>query len=70
MAPDVPLPFAAVASPTITSPRLTIHGGAEIRFEHRDGATPVVVARALGSPEEAVEVTTLADLDCSRIDMP
>jgi urease accessory protein len=39
MAPDVPLPFAAVASPTIASPRLTIHGGAEIRFEHRDGAT-------------------------------
>jgi urease accessory protein len=39
MAPDVPLPFAAVASPTITSPRLTIHGGAEIRFEQRDGAT-------------------------------
>ena len=39
MAPDSPLPFADVASPTITSPRLTIHGSAEIRFEHRDGAT-------------------------------
>ena len=39
MAPDIPLPFADVASPTITSPRLTIHGSAEIQFEHRDGAT-------------------------------
>src|SRR3954447_2511755 len=43
MAPDIPLPFADAASPTITSPtassRLTIHGNAEIRFEHRDGAT-------------------------------
>lgn len=39
MAPDIPLPFADVASSTITSPRLTIHGSAEIRFEHRDGAT-------------------------------
>jgi urease accessory protein len=39
MAPDIPLPFADVASPPIASPRLTIHGSAEIRFEHRDGAT-------------------------------
>src|SRR3954447_23354805 len=39
MASDIPLPFAEVASPTITSPRLTIHGSAEIRFEYRDGAT-------------------------------
>jgi urease accessory protein len=39
MVPDIPLPFADIASPTITSPRLTIHGSAEIRFEHRDGAT-------------------------------
>jgi urease accessory protein len=39
MAPDILLPFADVASPTINSPRLTIHGSAEIRFEYRDGAT-------------------------------
>jgi urease accessory protein len=39
MAPDIPLSFADVASPPIASPRLTIHGSAEIRFEHRDGAT-------------------------------
>jgi urease accessory protein len=39
MVPDIPLPFANVASPVIISPRLTIHGSAEIRFERRDGAT-------------------------------
>jgi urease accessory protein len=39
MAPDIPLCFADVTSPSFTSPRLTIHGSAEIRFEHRDGAT-------------------------------
>jgi urease accessory protein len=39
MAPDIPLSFADVASPTIASPRLTVHGSAEIRFEHRDGGT-------------------------------
>jgi urease accessory protein len=50
MAPDIPLSFADTASPdTIslntpsgTSPRLTIHGNAEIGFERRDGATRLV----------------------------
>jgi precorrin-2 C20-methyltransferase/precorrin-3B C17-methyltransferase len=36
---------------------------------HRDGATPVVVARAVGAPEEAVTVTTLAGVDLSVVDM-
>jgi precorrin-2 C20-methyltransferase/precorrin-3B C17-methyltransferase len=37
---------------------------------HRDGATPVVVARAVGDPEhEAVAVTTLAALDLEAVDM-
>jgi precorrin-2 C20-methyltransferase/precorrin-3B C17-methyltransferase len=36
---------------------------------HRAGTTPVVVARAVGSPEEVVMVTTLAELDPARVDM-
>jgi urease accessory protein len=39
MAPDTSLPFADVKPPFTNSPRLTIHGSADIRFEHRDGAT-------------------------------
>jgi urease accessory protein len=39
MAPDNSLPFADVKPPFTNSPRLTIHGSADIRFEHRDGAT-------------------------------
>ena len=36
---------------------------------HRDADTPVVVARAVGSDEESVTVTTLADLDITVVDM-
>ena len=50
MAPDIPLSFADTASPDTaspdaasgTSPRLIIHGSAEIGFERRDGATRLV----------------------------
>jgi len=36
---------------------------------HRADATPVVVARAVGSDDEAVRVTTLAELDPTVVDM-
>jgi precorrin-2 C20-methyltransferase/precorrin-3B C17-methyltransferase len=36
---------------------------------HRDGATPVVVARAVGAAEESVTITTLADVDVRVVDM-
>jgi urease accessory protein len=39
MALDGPLPVCGVPAPLVDSPRLTIHGGAEVRFERRDGAT-------------------------------
>jgi precorrin-2 C20-methyltransferase / precorrin-3B C17-methyltransferase len=38
-------------------------------LRHRDPDTPVVVARAVGSDEERVEVTTLAALDPAVVDM-
>jgi precorrin-2 C20-methyltransferase/precorrin-3B C17-methyltransferase len=37
--------------------------------EHRAGETPVVVARAVGAPEERVVVTTLDALDPETVDM-
>lgn len=36
---------------------------------HRQGTTPVIVARAVGAPEESVAVTTLAELDPEVVDM-
>ena len=36
---------------------------------HRAPDTPVVVARAVGAPEESVTVTTLAELDQDAVDM-
>ena len=36
---------------------------------HRADETPVVVARAVGSKEESITVTTLAELDPAAVDM-
>jgi precorrin-2 C20-methyltransferase/precorrin-3B C17-methyltransferase len=40
-----------------------------VLLRHRTPDTPVVVARAVGSAEEAVAVTTLAGLDPAVVDM-
>jgi cobalt-precorrin 5A hydrolase/precorrin-3B C17-methyltransferase len=41
----------------------------EILLRHRPADTPVAIARSLGRPEEAIEVTTLGLLDAERVDM-
>ena len=41
----------------------------ELLLEKRPGTTPVVVARQLGRPEEAVSLHTLSDLPVEQIDM-
>ncbi|MFJ4713021.1 precorrin-2 C(20)-methyltransferase [Streptomyces sp. NPDC088785] len=41
----------------------------ELFLEHRAPDTPVVVARDVGGPEEAVRVVALADLDPGSVDM-
>ena len=41
----------------------------EVLRSHRADATPVVVARAVGAPEESVSVTTLGGLDLDVVDM-
>ncbi|MEA2857223.1 MAG: precorrin-3B C17-methyltransferase / cobalt-factor methyltransferase [Methylobacteriaceae bacterium] len=38
-------------------------------MKHKSGATPVIVARAIGRSDEQIEITTLANTDPSRIDM-
>jgi precorrin-2 C20-methyltransferase/precorrin-3B C17-methyltransferase len=41
----------------------------ELLLEHRSPATPVVVGRDVGGPEESVRVTTLGELDPATVDM-
>jgi precorrin-2 C20-methyltransferase/precorrin-3B C17-methyltransferase len=40
-----------------------------VLLNHRAPETPVVVARAVGSDDESVTITTLHDLDCEAVDM-
>jgi precorrin-2 C20-methyltransferase / precorrin-3B C17-methyltransferase len=59
----------ALYNPASRSRREQLARAREVLLRHRDPATPVVVARAVGAPEEAVAVTTLAELDLDAVDM-
>lgn len=59
----------ALYNPASRTRRRQLEAAITILRRHRAPATPVVVARAVGSPEEAVTVTTLADLDVAVVDM-
>ena len=41
----------------------------ELLLEHRDSTTPVMLARQLGRSEEALQLTTLSELDPQQVDM-
>lgn len=41
----------------------------DIVAEHRKPGTPVILGRAVGSPQESVRVTTLGELDPTEVDM-
>ncbi|OMH64746.1 hypothetical protein BFG02_07495 [Corynebacterium pseudotuberculosis] len=41
----------------------------EIVLEYQSGDTPVIVARAVGSDQESIVVTTLQDFDPDIVDM-
>jgi precorrin-3B C17-methyltransferase len=38
-------------------------------MQHKSGATPVILARAVGRGKETIEIVTLAEVDASRVDM-
>ncbi len=59
----------ALYNPASRTRREQLERALDVLRAHRDGATPVVVARAVGSSEESVTVTTLADVDASSVDM-
>lgn len=59
----------ALYNPASRTRRAQLERAREVLLVHRVAETPVVVARAVGAPEESVTVTTLADLDGDRVDM-
>ncbi len=59
----------ALYNPASRSRREQLHRAFEILREHRALQTPVVVARAVGAPDEQVTVATLADVDLGVVDM-
>jgi precorrin-2 C20-methyltransferase/precorrin-3B C17-methyltransferase len=59
----------ALYNPASRTRRAQLQRAFEVLRGHRDGDTPVVVARAVGAPEERVTVTTLADVDLDAVDM-
>ena len=59
----------AVYNPASKTRRAQVVALRDIVAEHRGPDTPVIVARAVGAPEEKVTVTTVADLDPEVVDM-
>jgi precorrin-2 C20-methyltransferase/precorrin-3B C17-methyltransferase len=59
----------ALYNPASRTRREQLERALAVLARHRAPATPVVVARAVGAPEEAVSVTTLAALDVTTVDM-
>jgi precorrin-2 C20-methyltransferase / precorrin-3B C17-methyltransferase len=59
----------ALYNPASRTRREQLTRAVEVLRRHRADATPVVVARAVGAPEESISVTTLGALDLDVVDM-
>lgn len=59
----------ALYNPASRTRREGLERAVAVLRRHRANATPVVVARAVGSDEESISLTTLAELDPATIDM-
>ena len=59
----------ALYNPASRSRREQLERAVGVLLRHRDPETPVVVARAVGSADERVDVTTLGALDPGAVDM-
>jgi precorrin-2 C20-methyltransferase/precorrin-3B C17-methyltransferase len=53
----------AIYNPASVSRRRQLADARALLLAHRNPATPVVIGRAVGTPEQLVTVTTLGDLD-------
>jgi precorrin-2 C20-methyltransferase / precorrin-3B C17-methyltransferase len=59
----------AIYNPASGTRRQQLADARGLLLDHRDPGTPVVVGRAVGTPDQQVTVTTLGDLDPSQVDM-
>ena len=59
----------AIYNPASKTRRQQIADAKAVLLRHRDPGTPVVIGRAVGSPEESIDVVDLGDLDPAQIDM-
>ncbi len=59
----------AIYNPASASRRQQLADARNLLLAHRDPGTPVVVGRAVGTPDQQLTVTTLADLDPGQVDM-
>jgi precorrin-2 C20-methyltransferase/precorrin-3B C17-methyltransferase len=59
----------ALYNPASRTRREQLERAREVLLQHRAGETPVVLARAVGSDEESLTITTLAGFDLAAVDM-
>ncbi|MBB3728501.1 precorrin-2 C20-methyltransferase/precorrin-3B C17-methyltransferase [Nonomuraea dietziae] len=59
----------AIYNPASRSRTWQVGAARDLVMEHRDPATPVVIGRDVGGPQETITVTTLGELDPSQVDM-
>ncbi|MDQ1730596.1 MAG: precorrin-2 C20-methyltransferase / precorrin-3B C17-methyltransferase [Pseudonocardiales bacterium] len=59
----------AIYNPASKTRRAQIIAAKQLLLQHRSPNTPVVVGRAVGTPDERIDVVTLAELDPDQIDM-
>ena len=59
----------AIYNPASRSRRQQLADARDLLLAHRDPETPVVVGRAVGTPDQVVTVTTLGELDPEQVDM-
>lgn len=62
-------PASELITPASRTRREQLGRAISVLRRHRSGETPVVVARAVGSDDEDVQVTTLAALNLASVDM-
>jgi precorrin-2 C20-methyltransferase/precorrin-3B C17-methyltransferase len=59
----------AIYNPASRSRRQQLADARDLLLAHRDPETPVVVGRAVGTPDQVVTVTTLGELNPEQVDM-
>ena len=59
----------AIYNPASKSRTWQVAATRDLLLEHRSPGTPVVIGRDVGGAEEAITVTTLAELDPEAVDM-